>query len=273
MQDYPHPFIWVPEGEYHAASRRGEYVSSHLLADFRRSPILYKREVDGIIQNAKSDAFFFGSAVHKLVLEGSEAFNAAYLVAEGPVNPKTNEAFGPNTKAYREWAAAQAPRLVISPRDMMKISNMNLAVQNHPDAARLLSGGFPEGTVRANWEGVACQIRIDWFNPQEGIVDFKSCEDLDRFEYDAKRYGYGHQGAFYRSVLGAAAGTKEDDIPFHIIACEKSEPFRCGVWKVSGLSLDTCTEQNRAAVHRLIECRSNSSWPTGYEQLRILSDL
>lgn len=273
MQDYPHPFTWIPEAEYHAASRRGEYISSHLLADFRRSPVLYKREIDGIIANAKSEAFFFGSAAHKLILEGADAFNAAYLVAEGPVNPKTNETFGPNTKAYREWAAAQAPRLVLSPRDWSKLSNMNLAVQNHPDAQRLLSGGFPEGTVRTNWEGIACQIRCDWFNPQEGVVDLKTCEDIDRFEYDAKRFGYGHQLAFYRSVLAAATGTKQEDIPVHIVAVEKGEPFRCGVWKLSGLSLDTCAEQNRAAVRRLLECRRESSWPTGYESLRILSDL
>lgn len=274
MQSYPHPFVWIPESDYHAASRRGDYISSHLLADFRRSPLLYKREIDGLVPNAKSEAFAFGTAAHKLILEGADAFNAAYLVAEGPVNPKTGEAFGPNTKAYREWATAQAPRIVLSPRDMSKLANMNLAVQNHADAQRLLSGGFPEGTVRTRMEGLPCQIRIDWFNPAEGIVDLKSCEDLDRFEADARRFGYGDQMAFYRAALATATGaTKPEDIPVHIVAVEKAEPFRCGVWRLDSLWLDDCAVRNRLALVRLSECRSTGVWPTGYESLRILSDL
>lgn len=273
MHDYPHPFVWIPESDYHAASRRGEFISSHLLADFRRSPLLYKREIDGIIPNAKSEAFAFGTAAHKRILEGREAFAREYLVAEGPVNPKTGEAFGPNTKAYREWAAAQAPRIVLSPRDASRIAEMTLAVQSHPDAQRLLSGGFPEGSVRAEWAGLPCQIRIDWFNPREGIVDLKSCEDLDRFEIDAKRYGYGDQMSFYRSVLCAAAGTKEEDVPVHIVAVEKSEPFRCGVWRLDSLWLDQCAAAARVAMGQLADCRKSGVWPTGYESLRILSDL
>lgn len=39
----------IPAAEYHAASRRGEYVSSHLLADFRESPELYRRKTNGEI--------------------------------------------------------------------------------------------------------------------------------------------------------------------------------------------------------------------------------
>ncbi len=273
MQNYPTPFAWIPEEEYHSAARRGEFISSHLLADFRRSPALYRKTIDGLIPNFRSEAFAFGTAAHKLILEGRDAFDREYLVAEGPVNPKTGETFGVNTKAYKEWAAAQAPRTVLSPRDSYKLNQMLHAVQEHKDAMRLLGGGFPEGSVRTVWEGLPCQIRIDWFNPSEGIVDLKSCEDLDRFEIDAKRFGYGHQMGFYRPVLGAAAGEKPEEIPVHIIAVEKAEPFRCGVWKVDSLWLDDCTRTNAFAMRRLKECRDTGVWPTGYEDLRVLSDL
>ena len=33
-------FLTIPADEYHAASRSGRYMSSHLLADFRESPEL-----------------------------------------------------------------------------------------------------------------------------------------------------------------------------------------------------------------------------------------
>ena len=273
MTDYPTPFAWIPEEEYHAASRRGEFISSHLLADFRRSPVLYRKTVDGLIPHASSDAFAFGTAAHKLILEGREAFDREYLVAEGPVNPKTGEAFGPNTKAYKEWAAAQAPRIVLSPRDSGRLNQMLRSVQEHKDATRLLGGGFPEGSVRTAWAGLPCQIRVDWFNPTEGVVDLKTCEDIDRFELDAKRFGYGNQMAFYRSVLAVAASDKPEDIPVHIVAVEKSEPFRCGVWQVDSLWLDSCARQNEIAMGRLKACRESGEWPTGYESLRILSDL
>ncbi len=273
MKDYPTPFQWIPEDDYHAASRRGEFVSSHLLADFAKSPALYRRTIDGLVPHAKSDAFAFGTAAHKLILEGREAFDREYLVAEGPVNPKTGEAFGPNTKAYREWASAQAPRTVISPRDAGRLNQMLRSVQEHKDAIRLLGGGFPEGSVRASWAGLPCQIRIDWFNPREGIVDLKSCEDLDRFEIDARRFGYGEQMAFYRAVLTAATGDNQEDVPVHMIAVEKSEPFRCGVWLVDGLWLDDRTRFNAIAMARMVECRRTETWPTGYEDLRVLSDL
>lgn len=32
------PIIHIPSAEYHAESRNGRYLSSHLLADFRQSP-------------------------------------------------------------------------------------------------------------------------------------------------------------------------------------------------------------------------------------------
>ena len=39
----------IPAEEYHAASRSGRYMSSHLLADFRESPELYRRKTNGEI--------------------------------------------------------------------------------------------------------------------------------------------------------------------------------------------------------------------------------
>ena len=37
-------FLSIPAEEFHAASRSGRYMSSHLLADFRESFELYRRE-------------------------------------------------------------------------------------------------------------------------------------------------------------------------------------------------------------------------------------
>ena len=46
-----------PADEYHVRSRSGEFMSSHLLADFRESPALYRRKVSGEITESESSAF------------------------------------------------------------------------------------------------------------------------------------------------------------------------------------------------------------------------
>jgi hypothetical protein len=135
-------------------------------------------------------------------------------------------------------------------------------------AVDLLVYGQAEGVVRAPYCGVPCQIRIDWLNPHTSVVDLKTCDDLTWFEADSKRYGYHRQMAFYRAVLAQALGGLL--VPVHIIAVEKKEPFRCGVWRISDDTLSIAQRENEAAIHRLKHCRQTDRWPTGYEEIRIL---
>ena len=93
-----------------------------------------------------------------------------------------------------------------------------------------------------------CQIRMDWFDPHQGIVDLKTCDDLTWFEADARRFGYVHQLAFYQAVLAQVVGIF---MPVHLIAVEKKEPFRCGVWKVAPDALVQAQRENREAIDRL----------------------
>ena len=60
-------------------------------------------------------------------------------------------------------------------------------------------------------------------------MDLKTCDDLTWFEADARKLGYLHQMAFYRAVLAQVLDGLL--VPVHIIAVEKKEPFRCGVWR------------------------------------------
>ena len=79
--------LTIPAEEYHAASRCGRYMSSHLLAAFRESPELYRRKTSGEIAESESPALALGRAAHCLILEGRAAFDEQFLVADGPVNP------------------------------------------------------------------------------------------------------------------------------------------------------------------------------------------
>ena len=100
-----------------------------------------------------------GRALHTLVLEGREAFEEQYAVG-GPVNPKTGERYGSNTKAFAEWAAQQG-KPVLTMQQHNLVERMAEGVRGHQLACDLLSEGVPEGVVRAEYCQMPCQIRMD----------------------------------------------------------------------------------------------------------------
>ena len=256
------PLLHEPAEVYHA--KAGEYLSSHLLSDFRKCPQLFHQRRLGIVQDADRPAYLVGRAVHTLALEGPDRFDEEFAVG-GPINPQTGAPFGPTTKAFAQWAMEHG-KDVLTDGQYALVSNMAESVRTHELAASLLSEGVAEGVVRANYCGVACQIRMDWFEPHQGIVDLKTCDDLTWFEADARRFGYGHQVAFYRAVLAQVLGVS---MPVHFIAVEKREPYRTGVWKVSDDTLSAAQRENEAAIERLKRCQETGVWPTGYEECRV----
>jgi hypothetical protein len=146
------------------------------------------------------------------------------------------------------------------------VQSMAEGVRAHQIAMELLSSGIPEAVVRAEYRGMPCQVRIDWYAPHVGIVDLKTCDDLTWFEADAKRYGYLYQVAFYRSVIQQVISIP---MPVYFIAVEKKEPFRSGVWRVDGDALAQAQRENEAAIYRLKLCMESDTWPTGYSEVRV----
>ena len=259
----------IPAEEYHKASADGTYLSSHLLGDYRLCPELYHKKITGAITQEESTAYHIGRAAHALILEGKTAFDEQYSVSDGPVNPKTGEPFGKSTKTYADWLSIQV-KDIVSTKDYQFIEKLCDAVKRHEEASKLLAVGEAEGTVRAEYCGVSCQIRMDYFSPEHGIIDLKTCEDLTWFERDFKRFGYAFQLAFYRAVLRTQV---KEDVPIHIIAVEKREPYRVGVWRLCDSLLNDAERVNVAAIRRLQESKQNNYWPTGYEAVRILNEL
>ena len=251
---------------YHAKAKH--YLSSHQLADFRKCPQLYYRKKYQPRTQEESPAYLVGRAAHVLILEGLERFREDFAVG-GPINKKTGLPFGPATKAWTQWAETVG-KPVLSDSQFETIERMNESVAMHEAAVDLLQYGIAEAVVRAEYCGFPCQIRIDWLDPAPSIVDLKTCDDLTWFEADSRRYGYAHQLAFYRAVLKKALGIY---VPVHLIAVEKKEPYRCGVWQLSSEVLNLAQKENEQAIDRLHACTANDSWPTGYEETRVFDFL
>ena len=245
----PDWLIAEPEDVYHA--KRATHVTSHSLAEFRRCPALYRRKQLGLVPERDTSAYALGRAAHTLILEGREVYEAWYIVG-GPVNERTGQPYGTATKAYAEWASKQDVP-VLSVADAAIVEEMAASVASHESARLYLTGGWAEGVVRArmgNEGGVPCQARIDYVLPSpEGdgvhIVDLKTCRDLDQFEDDVYEYGYLYQLAWYIQ-MAKMAGAKALD-PF-IVAVEKREPYRCGVWLPQAKVIEQAGQANRVAL-------------------------
>lgn len=255
------PILSEPAEVYHKKAKVN--LSSHALGDFRKCPLLYQRKKLGLIEDEDRPAYLVGRALHTLVLEGQQRFDAEYAVG-GPINPKTGERFGANTRAFAEWASA-CGKQVLTDAQFELVQKMADGVRAHQTAMELLSSGVPEAVVRAEYRDMPCQIRMDWFDPHVGVVDLKTCDDLTWFEADAKRYGYVYQVAFYRAVLQQVIGLA---MPVYFLGVEKKEPFRAGVWRVDGDALAQAQRENEAAIYRLKLCMESDTWPTGYAEVR-----
>ena len=254
--------ICEPADVYHA--KAGQYLSSHRLADFRRNPLLFRKKELGLVEEPDRPAYVLGRAAHVLILEGREVYERSYAFG-GPINPKTSQPFGSRTKAFQEWAEAQG-RPVLDDEQAALVENLNVSVRAHKHAADLLAGGIAEGVIRAEYCATPCQARLDWLNPERGIVDLKTCDNLDWLQVDARTYGYVYQLAFYRALAALLTGER---LCVHLICVEKKEPFRCGVWRVSEEVLGLAQKENEEAIARLCLCRQKDEWLTGYEDVRV----
>ncbi len=253
--------IREPAHVYHA--KAGEFLSSHLLAEFRRDPLLFHKKELGLIEDQDRPAYVIGRAAHVLILEGREAYEQAYAFG-GPINPKTDQPFGSRTKAFQEWAEVQG-KPVLNDDQAALIESLNTSVQAHTHASALLGDGVAEGVIRAEYCGVPCQARLDWLNPKSGIIDLKTCDNLDWLQMDARSYGYVYQLAFYRALAARLTGQR---LPVYMIAVEKREPLRTGVWRMSEEALGLAQKENEEAIARLIACREKDEWLSGYEDIR-----
>ena len=254
----------IREGEAEYRAKAKTHLTSHALADFRRCPLLYWKKQQGLVPDEDRPAYLVGRAAHALILEGIETFEGRYAVG-GPINPKTGQPFGANTKAWAEWAAGIG-KDVLTDEQFALVTSMATSVKAHPVACELLADGLAEGVVRADYCGRPCQARLDFYNPERGVIDLKTCDDLTWFEADARRFGYAHQFAFYHALVIRTTG---EDATFHVIAVEKKPPYRCGVWQMSEQTLSLARRENEAAIARLGECESRNLWPTGYEEVRV----
>jgi hypothetical protein len=214
-----------------------------------------------------------GSAIHSFLLDDEGEFEAHYKFLDPPINPRTGNPYGKETKAYSEWHEEHSQDdnvTILTLDDAALIRECHTVASSHTVVQDLMSGdNQTEGTAYATIHGVECQCRPDLYRYDIGaLVDLKTCETLDWFEKSALGLrGYAYQLAFYEAVLG---GYGLPVSASYIIAIQTSAPVMCGVWRVDpdllaelAFTVDSDIDEYRHSIE-------TDTWQTGYETMRVL---
>ena len=238
-------------------------LSPTRLARFRRSELLFLIDEK---QKRDTEDRRIGRAAHALVLEGRKVYDSRYTL-DGPINTKTGKPFGRDTQCGTNFEE-KTGKTVITAEMSEAVEGMAKGVAAHHWASCLLSLGQPEVEIRADYCGLPCVGRVDFLPQPGGLVDFKTCHDLDEFEGDCRRHDYTYQMAFYRALLANHTRRLPQDIEVFIIGAEKEIPYRAGVWRIGQGVLGIAQQENERAIARLKCCLALNQWRSGYEEVR-----
>jgi len=221
-------------------------------------------------EETTTEAMEDGQAIHAALLE-PERFAETYATG-GPINLRTCEPFGRNTKAYREWEAEQGkPCLSRATYDICK--GICEAVHAHPFLGPLLKTMEPE--VSLQWvhaeSGLLLKARLDAVNVKGGIIlDLKSTQSAaaHRFGADAYRNGYLFQGGIYSDGFQAAA--KREFRKYILAAVEKAPPYDIQCFELTPEQLELGRAQATDALRQYVLCQRFNDWPGYPEELQEL---
>ena len=258
-------------------------LSNSSLSVLKRSPQeFYERFVSGKQKGEETDAMRLGSAVHMLALE-PEKFDSEYVVLDGPVNPRTQAAYGRDTKAFSEWlenAKADESRKIMIRDDFDQSLKIAQAFHSHEIIEGLMTvdGKEFEKTLLLTYqyddgssEKVKC--KPDCIIPAESIIiDLKTSSDPrpEEFQWSALRYGYYRQAAIYLDACEVFYG-KEFRFLFGVV--NSKAPHECGVFELTLADI----QRGREEYHELIEEYSRrklsnnwrSDWQVGIHSLSL----
>jgi len=218
-----------------------------------------------------SEAMTVGRAVHCRALEPEE-FAKAYCVTPKAYENKAGEVkpWRGNATVCREWIAEkEAAGVTILksspayPRPMKQIEGMSAAVEAHPWAGQLLSGGEPEVSIcwRDEPSGLLCKQRLDYIRGKV-IVELKSCADAsdEGVMKAAYRLYYHIQAAMAFDGMQALDWKPERYI---FIFVQTKEPHLVNVVEAEEAVLEFGRSQYHYWLGQLKTCMDKDEWP-GY---------
>ncbi len=193
----------------------------------------------------ESHAMRFGTAWHWLVLEPKEFAKRVRAKASG----------------YSEWKGND---LYFKTDDIQTIKAMKKALWQKKTARRILKNahvkelsGFWE-----LWTGQMAKIKVDIITDFDGplIVDLKKTRDasLKAFYWDAKKYKYHWQAAFYLEGVSKITGVEHDRFVF--MCTEHTAPYETAFYQVPDDMLEQAWHEIQPLIEKYAECSEQEHW-------------
>jgi len=263
-----------------------EALSFHSLWYFGRDPKLFSQGFFDVQET--TDAMRMGTQLHTLVLEGEEKFNKENVLWSPPINDKTGKPFGMTTKQYTEAYerfTAENKRLTPYTEDeKINYLAMQAAILRHPIASAYL---YPETgpdthvselTFRGEYlPGWLAKGSIDRYDSTYGIIDFKTCAEMERFdgyrtfERGCLYNGYLEQLAFYQVMFYELLDPRPRGarwyVPVTLIAAEKKPPFRVAVLQPDEETQSGARERIGDLLEQYMEAVESGNYESRYDEI------
>lgn len=237
--------------------RRAEGINQSSLKKILESPAHYQAALK--FRMIPSPAMEIGTALHALVLDGEEAFNAAYV--------KKPDKIKLTTKEGKEWKESIGRKKVLTTGGTHDPWN---AVQGMAKSLRRLEwyAGTDAEYIKRNevsiyWDhlGVRCKARLDSVLIDEGIIlDLKTTDsaDCDLFTKKVIGLGYDFQAAAYTAAAEVAYGKP---FRFMFAAVERKAPYTVAIYEADEFMQAEGRRKFDEAIRIYKECEASGEWP------------
>lgn len=204
-----------------------------------------------------SNTLKLGRVIHIAILEPDLY---ASRIAVWTKRTKADAASPRNGQEWEDFKALHAGKEIILPDEDVMAQGMRKSVFREPRARELLTGGRSEVTALAKLGDWYCKSRFDYVSSV--LPDLKSTRSARRedFAWDAHRYNYAAQAAFYSDVHEAATGERKQ---FYNIAIEKEPPYVASIFRMPEEAIRIGRKTYRGWMNTLADCISRNDWP-GY---------
>lgn len=160
-------------------------LSSSAIKKLTKSPKAYNLSLLG---NSESTALTLGSLVHLSILEPEKFLELNFVDVQSRNTKKFKEELEKNPNSY-------------TMKEQQSAMYLSDAVFNNSEAMELLRGKETEKPAISEIMGLPFRGKADAIG-NGMIVDLKTCQDVESFRYDARKFKYQSQVFIYCNLFG-----------------------------------------------------------------------
>lgn len=237
------------------------------LKRMKKSPAHFKYEA---VREA-GDGARLGTAAHTLLFEPQN-----FKTVPPPINPKTGNPFGSDTKAWAEYAAQYPGALIISDDEARATREQVSEIKAHRTLGPPMTDPAGLNEVTLVWDdektGVRCKAKLDRYVPGFGALDLKTVDisigaDGGPFARQAINLSYHSAQAFYQRGM-KACGLADTTFIFAVI--ESARPFGIKVYEMGEATLKCGQSLIVDWLDDLAKAIKTGEWPNYHDGVTTL---